>query len=115
VWPVDVEGWIDSAVAWLFDAVGIAEWRRVEVLRRNPVVLARMVAEHLEADLATARTAWAHVDELVAGAVPEAAHQMSSDALRGLLQREGPQLAARAHAARLLEQALAGQRWVPRL
>jgi hypothetical protein len=115
VWPVDVDGWIDSAVAWLFDAVGIAEWREVEVLRRHPVVLARLVAEHVEADLAAARLAWGHVGDLVVGAAPEADRESGADAVRGMLARAGPQLAARARAARLLEQALTGQRWVPRL
>jgi hypothetical protein len=66
----------------------------------------KIIVEHLEADLAVARGAWGHVEDPVAGAVPDRERPLSIDAVRVLLQRVGPQLAARAHSARLLEQAL---------
>jgi hypothetical protein len=116
VMPPGVDGWVETAVAWLFDWASVADWREVEVLTRFPVVLARMAAERLDADVSTARRMWGEVDELVRFAgVPAADQEAVTVALRSMLEREGPRLAARARAASLLAEALQGNRWVPRL
>lgn len=100
---------------WLLDTAGVADWREVEVLRRHPQVLARFVAERLEANLAVARVTWQHLDQLVAGAATPAARDEVTAGTRALLEHEGPRAATAVISARLLEQALSGGRWVPRL
>jgi hypothetical protein len=95
---------------------GVADWREVEVLNRFPVVLARMATERMDSDVSTARRMWGEVDQLVLSAgVPAADQEAVTVALRSMLEREGPTLAARARAAALLAEAFQGNRWVPRL
>jgi hypothetical protein len=100
VLPPDVDGWEETAVAWLFDWAGVADWREVEVLARFPVVLARLASEHIDADVAPARRMWTKVEELAAAAGAAGSEQEAvTAALRNMLEREGPRLAGRARAA----------------
>ena len=86
------------------------------MLTRFPVVLARLVAEHIGADVNTTRQMWGEIDQLVASAAVAVSEQETvAAALRTMLEREGPKLAARARAVELLAEALQGNRWVPRL
>lgn len=114
-WPAEVlppqaPEWERSAVAWLFDLVP-PDYRAHEVLRRHPVVLARFAAGHLRAGIEAARaglaTARADLRDLVAPEVVEAA--------LAAYQREGARLAATARQLALVDAALRGRRWVPRL
>ncbi len=84
-------------------------------MQRFPAILARFAAQKLDADVAAAREVWPHLEQLVAGATPPAAEHDATNALRTLLAREGANLATQARAAHLIRDALAGQRWVPRL
>lgn len=114
-WPAEVlpphaPEWERSATAWLFDLVP-PDYRAHEVLRRHPVVLARFAAGHLESGIAAARaglaTARADLRDLVAPEVVEAA--------LAAYHREGARLAATARQLALVDAALRGRRWVPRL
>jgi hypothetical protein len=111
VLPPGVDGWQDTAVAWLLDN-GPAEWRQDPVLTRHPVLLARRAAEHLAADVDAARAAWLPADRWAGLGLPADARE---PVLR-MLAREGPALAARLRAAQMVADALtAGRRWTPRL
>ena len=114
-WPAEVlppqaPEWERSATAWLFDLVP-PDYRAHEVLRRHPVVLARFAAGHLQAGIEAARaglaTARADLRGLVAPEVVEAA--------LAAYQREGARLSAAARQLALVDAALRGRRWVPRL
>ena len=101
----------DTAAAWLLDH-GPAEWRQDPVLTRHPVVPARRVAEHLAADVDAARSAWLPADRWTSLGLPPEAHAP----VVAMLAREGPVLAARLVAARMVADALTtGRRWTPKL
>lgn len=114
-WPAEVRpagapDWEATAVAWLFDLCP-PEYRAHAVLRRHPIVLARFAAQHCEAGVAAARhglaTLRADLGSLVDDTVVEAA--------LAAYDREGRRLAAAARGVRMLEEALRGRRFVPRL
>ncbi len=108
--PPQAPDWERSAVAWLFDQCP-PEYRSHEVLRAHPVVLARFARQHVEAAVAAARQGWrtarADLKDLVTPEVVEAA--------LGAYDREGRRLVRVSRAAELVEAALRGERWVPRL
>src|SRR3954451_5210048 len=93
-WPREVQppgapDWQHSAVAWLFDQCP-ADYRRYDVLRRHPLVLARFAATALDAALAAAdaglRTVRVELRERVAPDVVEAAaaaYEQERHRLRG--------------------------------
>lgn len=98
------------AVAWLFDQVP-PDYRSHEVLRRHPVLLARLAREHLVAGVEAARAGLATARADLADVVPP-------DAVEALLlayEREGMRLAAASRSVARVERALRGERWVPRL
>ena len=114
-WPAEVlppqaPDWERSAVAWLLDQCP-PEYRSHDVLRAHPVVLARFAREHTAAAVAAARQGWrtvrAELRDLVPPEVVEAAV--------GVYDREGRRLAQNERAVALVEAALKGERWVPRL
>ncbi|MBI1376431.1 MAG: hypothetical protein GC157_02965 [Frankiales bacterium] len=110
VLPPAAPGWEDTAVAWLLDQCP-ADYRGHEVLRRHPVVLARFAAHHVEASLAGARAAYA-------GARRELRERVEVDVLDAALralEAEGARLARAAREVALVEDALLGTRWRPRL
>jgi hypothetical protein len=114
-WPAEVRPpgapeWERTAVAWLFDLCP-PEYRAHDVLRRHPVVLARFAAEHVSSGADAARhglaTARADLRDVVSADV--------IDAALAAYEREGARLARTARAVRLVEEALRGRRFVPRL
>lgn len=114
-WPQDVlppqaPDWERSAVAWLFDQCP-PEYRAHDVLRAHPVVLARFARGHVEAAVEAARqgirTARADLRDVVTPEVVEA--------VLGAYDREGRRLVQVGRSVALVEAALRGERWVPRL
>lgn len=114
-WPAEVlppqaPEWQRSAVAWLFDLCP-PEYRAYEVLRRHPVVLARFAGGHLTSAVQAAReglrTLRADLSDVVPTDVVEAA--------LGAYDREGRRLVQTGRQVALVEAALRGERWVPRL
>ncbi|HUR52466.1 MAG TPA: hypothetical protein VMZ11_10130 [Mycobacteriales bacterium] len=110
VLPPQAPEWERSAVAWLFDQCP-PDYRAHEVLRAHPVVLARFARAHVLAAVEAARqgirTARADLRDVVPPEVVEAA--------LGAYDREGRRLVQVARAVELVEGALRGERWVPRL
>jgi hypothetical protein len=117
-WPAEVPppgapDWERRAVGWLFDLCP-PDHRAYGVLQRWPVLLARVARHHVaaaaEACRRGAQTARADVRELGVGIPPEGV-----DALLAMYEREALRLDTAARAADLVERALAGQRFIPRL
>lgn len=108
--PPGVPGWERRAAAWLFDLCP-PDHRGHGVLVRWPVLLARAARESVEAGRAAAAhglaTARAELRDVVP---PEAV-----GAMLAMYEREGARLADAARAVALVEQALRGERFVPRL
>lgn len=114
-WPAEVlppqsPEWERSAVAWLLDQCP-PEYRAHDVLRTHPVVLARFAHEHVSAAVAAARQGWRTVRAELKGLVPP---EVVAAAI-GVYDREGRRLAQTEAAVALVEAALKGERWVPRL
>ena len=110
VLPPETPGWERSAVAWLYDLCP-PDYRAHEVLRRHPVVLARFAARHVAAAVEAARDGLANARAELADAVPPDVIEAAVAAY----EREGRRLAQAARAVALVEQALRGRRFVPRL
>ena len=110
VTPPGVPGWETSATAWLLDQCP-PDYREHDVLRRHPVVLARFAAHHVESALDGARSAYA-------GARRELHERVTPDVLDAALralEAEGARLSRAAREVTLVEEALHGTRWRPRL
>lgn len=114
-WPAEVlppqaPDWEQSAVAWLLDLCP-PDYRAHQVLRRYPVVLARFAAGHVAANVQAARDGLkglrAELRGLVSPEVVEAA-LVAYDSEGRRLAKAGRQIA-------LVDAALRGTRWVPRL
>jgi len=110
VLPPQAPEWETSAVAWLLDQCP-PEYRAHDVLRTHPVVLARFAREHAAAAVAAARQGWRTVRAELKGVVPPEV----VEAAVGVYDREGRRLAQTEQAVALVEAALKGERWVPRL
>ncbi|MFE3196829.1 hypothetical protein [Embleya sp. NPDC059237] len=108
--PPGAPGWEDTAVTWLFDLCPPG-YRSHAVLHRFPVVLARMTHQHVSAAVAAARhgygTARADLSALAPPSVLAAVLRM--------YEHEGTRAAATERAVGLVEEALGGTRWEPRL
>jgi hypothetical protein len=108
--PPGAPDWQRTAVAWLYDLCP-PDYRGYDVIHRYPVVLARFAAGHVAACRVAVRegiaTTRAELRDVVAPDVIEAALVA--------LGREGDRLAAAARAVELVEAALRGQRFAPRL
>ena len=114
-WPLDVPDpespeFPARVTGWLLDLCP-PEYRGHEVLRRHPVVLARLAALHADAALQAARQAYAGARRDFAGRVPPEAIEETLVAL----SREGARLAAHVREVGLVEEALQGRRWRPKL
>lgn len=114
-WPEQVRPpgspeWERSAVGWLFDLCP-GEYRAYEVLANHPLVLARFAAHHVAACIDAARRGIAAARTELREAVP--AHVL--DAAIIAYEREGARLIAVQRAVGLVEDALRGRRYVPRL
>jgi len=108
--PPDTPDWQRRAVGWLYDACP-PDYRAHEVLRRHPVVLARCAAWHV----AAAREATRHGIASARVELRDVVGTEVVDATIGALEREEARLAGLARAVDVVERALRGQRWVPRL
>ncbi len=97
-------------VAWLLDLCP-PDYRSHAVFQRHPVILARVAARHAQASLDAARAAYSGARRDLAGRVPPAAVEDTLSAL----SREGARLAAQVREVGLVEEALQGRRWQPRL
>lgn len=114
-WPAAVNPpgtpeWERTAVAWLFDLVP-PDYRAYDVLRKYPVLLARFAADHLGAGLEAARTGWRTLRADLAGQLPPEAIEAAMSAY----EREGGRLAEAERGVAMVQAALSGLRWVPRL
>ena len=110
VHPPDTPDWEQSAVSWLYDYVP-ADYRAYEVLRRYPVLLARLAGEQVEASLQAARAGWRTVRSDLREELPPEAMEAAMQAY----EREGRRLAELGRAVSVVSDALRGRRWVPRL
>lgn len=97
-------------VGWMLDLCP-PDYRGHAVFRRYPVVLARLANTHAQANLAAARQSYAGARRDLAERVPPAAIEETLDAL----SKEGARLAAQVREIELVEQALQGRRWRPRM
>ncbi|WP_218043274.1 hypothetical protein [Embleya hyalina] len=103
-------GWERTAVAWLWDLCPPG-YRSHDVLRRHPLILTRMALQHVGAALAAARHGYGTARSDLATTVPATVLEQT---LR-LYALEGARAAATERAVRLVGEALAGERWEPRL
>lgn len=87
------------------------DYRAHPVFRRYPVVLARLANAHAQASLSAARSAYAGARRDLADRVPPGAIDETLDAL----SKEGAHLAAQVREIDLVEQALQGRRWRPKM
>lgn len=106
VHPPGSDGFERTAVAWLFDH-SPPDFRSYEVLRRYPVLLARLAGEQLAAAVEACRTGYrtARADLSGGDLVPATAVA----AVIAAYEREGRRLAAAARAADLVGRALRGE------
>lgn len=108
--PPGVPGWERRAIAFLFDQCP-PDFRGYELLRRQPIVLARVAAEQVAAAVASCRhglgTARADLRDVVPPQV--------IDETIALYEREGDRLKRVERAVQLVQTALQGRRFVPRL
>ena len=108
--PPEHAGWQRRASAWLLDLCP-PDYRLHAVLLRHELVLARLAARHVEASLDGIARATATLRADLAGAVPSSAVEEALQAL----DHERARLLRAQHGVALVEQALAGRRYVPRL
>lgn len=114
-WPAEVlppqaPEWQRSAVAWLLDLCP-PDYRSYDVLRQHPVVLARFAQGHLTAAVEAARAGLRTLREELRDVVPPEA----VEAAIGAYDREGRRLMRTSRQVELVDAALRGRRWVPRL
>ena len=110
VLPPQAPDWEASATAWLFDLCP-PDYRAHEVLRRHPVVLARVARAHVTSAVDAARAGLRTLRAELKGVVPPEVVEAAISAY----DREGRRLARAARQITLVEGALRGERWVPRL
>jgi hypothetical protein len=114
-WPPEVRppgapDWERTAVAWLLDQCP-PEYRSEEVLRRHPVILARFASHHVAGGLEAAERG-------VAAARQELREVVSPDVVEAAVaayQRAQVRLQAAGRGVHLVEQALRGRRFRPRM
>jgi hypothetical protein len=114
-WPAEVRPpatpeWERSAIAWLFDQCP-ADYRGYDVLRRHPLVLARFAATAVDAAVAAAEAGLRTVRVELRDRVPPDVVEASA----AVYEQEIHRVKAVRHAVDLVERALRGERWVPRL
>ncbi|PRY18344.1 hypothetical protein [Kineococcus rhizosphaerae] len=106
----DVEDWRVDAVAWLLDQAP-PEFRGYPAVRHHPVLLAWLVGHHVAAQQEAVRRA-------LGTARRDLAHRLPPEvapAVFDVLEREDLRLRRLARAVDLLQQALDGRKFVPRL
>ena len=114
-WPAAVRppgapDWERDAVAWLLDQCP-PEYRGHEVLRRHPAALAWLAGHHVAAAQSASAVAVSRLRGDLAGVLePRPLGEVME-----VLEREQVRLLAARRAVALVEQALRGERYVPRL
>lgn len=97
-------------MGWLLDLVP-PDYRRYDVLRKHPLLLARFADGHLAANLDAARAGWRTLRrDLSAELSPEVI-----EAAMQAYEREGLRLAEAQRGVAVIRAALGGDVWVPRL
>jgi hypothetical protein len=114
-WPAGVhppgsQDFERTAVTWLLDAVP-PDYRLYGVLRRHPAALASLARHHLAACVEGARQGYRTARTELGGALPP--HGV--DAVLAAYRSEGRRLVAMATAVGLVERALRGETFSPRL
>ena len=114
-WPAGVhppgsDDFESTAVGWLLDVVP-PDYRLHGVLRRYPVALATMARYHSRACVEGARQGYRTARTELAGALPPHA----VDTVLAAYRQEGARLAATARAVGLVERALRGEVFTPRM
>ena len=114
-WPAEVhppgtEGFERTAVTYLLDQCP-PEYRGYPVLRRQPLVLARFAAHHVDGAVNAARAGYRNARTELRDAV---APEVVAEALEAW-ETEGARLVGVARSVDLVEQALRGKRFIPRL
>ena len=110
VHPPDSEEFESTAVTWLLDVVP-PDYRLHGVLRRYPVALAAMARYHTKACVEGAREGYRTARTELAGALPPHA----IDTVLAAYHKEGARLAATARAVGLVERALRGEVFSPKM
>jgi len=110
VHPPDSEEFESTAVTWLLDVVP-PDYRLHGVLRRYPVALAAMARYHATACVQGAREGYRTARTELAGALPPHA----IDSVLAVYRKEGARLAATARAVGLVERALRGEVFSPKM
>ena len=108
--PPDSEEFESTAVTWLLDVVP-PDYRLHGVLRRYPVALASMARYHTKACVEGARQGYRTARTELAGALPPHA----IDTVLAAYRKEGARLAAAARAVGLVERALRGEVFSPKM
>src|SRR6266581_1730384 len=114
-WPAGVhppgsEDFESTAVGWLLDVVP-PDYRLHGVLRRYPAALAAMARYHSKACVEGARQGYRTARTELAGTLPPHA----IDTVLAAYRKEGARLAATARAVGLVERALRGEVFTPRM
>jgi hypothetical protein len=114
-WPTGVhppgsDDFESTAVGWLLDVVP-PDYRLHGVLRRYPVALATMARYHSRACVEGARQGYRTARTDLAGALPPHA----IDTVLAAYRKEGARLAATARAVGLVERALRGEVFTPKM
>jgi hypothetical protein len=114
-WPTGVhppgsDEFESTAVAWLLDVVP-PDYRLYGVLRRHPLALATMARHHMAACVEGARQGYRTAHTELGNALPPHA----VDAVLAAYRREGRRLVATARAVSLVERALRGETFTPKL
>jgi hypothetical protein len=110
VHPPGSEDFESTAVGWLLDVVP-PDYRLHGVLRRYPVALATMARYHSKACVEGARQGYRTARAELAGALPPHA----IDTVLAAYRKEGARLAATAEAVDLVERALRGEVFTPKM
>jgi len=110
VHPPGSEDFESTAVGWLLDVVP-PDYRLHGVLRRYPVALATMARYHSKACVEAARQGYRMARTDLAGALPPHA----IDTVLAAYRKEGARLAATAEAVALVERALRGEVFTPKM
>ena len=114
-WPAGVhppgsEDFESTAVGWLLDVVP-PDYRLHGVLRRYPIALAALARYHAKACVEGARQGYRTARTELAGALPPHA----IDTVLAAYRKEGARLAATAEAVDLVERALRGEEFTPKM
>jgi outer membrane biosynthesis protein TonB len=110
VHPPGSEEFDSTAVGWLLDVVP-PDYRLHGVLRRYPVALAALARYHSKACVEGARQGYRTARTELAGALPPHA----IDTVLAAYRKEGARLAATAQAVDLVERALRGEVFTPKM